>query len=128
MTFTYTWKIKSLKKQDDPSAELEDIIIQTYWECTGTDSANNSGTFHGATPFEPDKVDPDNFTAYENLTEAEVIDWIRDVVTRDIGYKLHIDQQIQKQIDAIARPTTEVTADTLPWAEPAANTTPTANT
>ena len=134
MALTYTWKIKSLKKQDDPSVELNDIIVQTYWECTGTDSANNSGTFHGATPFEPDQVDPDNFTTYEDLTEAQVISWIQDVVESNPSYKAHIDEQIQKQIDAIVRPMTEVNADHLPWAPPGSNTvptpsiTPTANT
>lgn len=122
MALTYTWKIKSLKKQDDPSAELNDIIVQTYWECTGTDANGNSGTFHGATPFEPDQVDPANFTTYENLTEAQVIGWIEDRVMGENGYKGHIDEQIQKQIDAIVNPVSEVQADDLPWAEPTANT------
>ena len=131
MALTYTWKIKSLKKQDDPSAELDDIIVQTYWECTGTDSANNSGTFHGATPFEPDQVDADNFTSYEDLTEAQVLGWVQAVVNGNPGYKAHIDEQIQKQIDAIVRPMVEVQSDALPWAPPGSNTTPltpTANT
>ena len=114
----YTWKIKSLKKQDDPSTELNDIIVQTYWECTGTDEEGHSGTFNGATPFEPDQVDADNFTTYENLTEAQVIGWIQDVVNGNPGYKAHIDEQIQKQIDAIVRPMVEVNSDALPWAEP----------
>lgn len=122
MALTYTWKIKSLKKQDDPSADLNDIIVQTYWECTGTDTDGNSGTFHGATPFEPDQVDPNNFTTYENLTEAQVLSWIQAVVNGNPGYKAHIDEQIQKQIDAVVRPTTEVNSDALPWVEPAANT------
>jgi hypothetical protein len=134
MALTYEWKIKSLKKQDDPSTQLDDIIVQTYWECIGTDEDGHSGTFHGATPFEPDQVDPDNFTAYENLTEAQVLSWIQDVVNTNVGYKNHIDEQIQKQIDAIIRPVTEVSSDSLPWAEPAptpeptANSNPTANT
>jgi hypothetical protein len=124
MALTYTWKIKSLKKQDDPSAELNDIIVQTYWECTGTDADDNSGTFNGATPFEPDQVDPDNFTSYEDLTEEQVLSWIKAVVNGNAGYKAHIDEQIQKQIDAIVRPMVEVSNDALPWAEPGANTTP----
>tara|TARA_R110000822_G_scaffold5031_5_gene21779 strand:+ start:3379 stop:3768 length:390 start_codon:yes stop_codon:yes gene_type:complete len=129
MALTYTWKIKSLKKQDDPSAELNDIIVQTHWECTGTDADGNVGTFNGATPFEPDQVDPEAFTSYENLTEAQVLGWIQNVVTGNIGYKLHIDEQIQKQIDAIVRPTVEVNSDALPWAEPGEEpVTPTANT
>jgi hypothetical protein len=118
MVFTYTWKIKSLKKQDDPSIELNDIIVQTYWECTGTDADGNSGTFHGATPFEPDQVDPENFTAYEDLTEAQVLSWIQDVVNNNLPYKEHINEQIQKQIDAIVCPTIEVNANNLPWATP----------
>lgn len=136
MALTYTWKIKSLKKQDDPSAELNDIIVQTYWECTGTDSDGNAGTFHGATPFEPDQVDPANFTSYEDLTEAQVLSWIQAVVNGNPGYKAHIDEQIQKQIDAVVRPMTEVNSDALPWATEAntvsntvsSNTSPTANT
>lgn len=128
MALTYTWKIKSLKKQDDPSSELNDIIVQTYWECIGTDANGNAGTFHGATPFEPDQVDPDNFTTYENLTEAQVIGWIQDVVNSNANYKAHIEEQIQKQIDAIVSPTTEVNSNALPWAEPEANTVLTANT
>ena len=118
MTLTYTWAIKSLKKQDDPSLELNDIIVQTYWECTGADEDGNSGTFHGATPFEPDQIDPDQFTSYENLTEAQVLGWIQDLVNGNPGYKAHIDEQIQKQIDAILIPQTEVNGDQLPWAEP----------
>lgn len=125
MALTYTWKIKSLKKQDDPSAELNDIIVQTYWECTGTDADGNEGTFHGGIPFEPDQVDPDNFTAYEDLTETQVLNWIKAVVNGNPGYKAHIDEQIQKQIDAVVRPMTEVNADALPWAEPGSNTVPT---
>lgn len=125
MALTYTWKIRSLKKQDDPSAELNDIIVQTYWECTGTDDDGYSGTFSGATPFEPDQVDVDNFTTYENLTETQVLGWIQDAVNGNPGYQAHIDEQIQKQIDAIVRPMVEVNAGELPWAVTDANTAPT---
>jgi hypothetical protein len=125
MALTYTWKITSLKKQDDPSTELHDIIVQTYWQCIGTDEDDNSGTFSGATPFEPDQIDPDNFTTYEDLTEAQVIGWIQDVVNGNPTYKAHIDEQIQKQIDAIVRPMVEVQSNALPWADPDANTVPT---
>jgi hypothetical protein len=128
MALTYTWKITSLKKQDDPSIELNDIIVQTYWECTGTDVDGNSGTFNGATPFEPDQVDPDNFTTYENLTEAQVIGWIQDVVNNNPTYKDFIDRNIQKQIDAIIQPIVDVSGNDFPWDEPNTPTTPIDNT
>ena len=114
----YEWKITSLKKTDDPSVDLNDIIVQTHWTCTGTDTDGNQGTFAGATPFEPDKVDSTNFTIYENLTEAMIIGWIKDVVNNNPSYKEHIDAQILKQIDAIKKPIVEITGDALPWAEP----------
>ena len=122
MELTYTWKLTRLKKTDDPSAELNDIIVQTYWECTGTDADGISGTFNGATPFEPDMVDAENFTTYENLTEAQVLGWVQDVVENNPGYKAHIEGQIKKQIDEIVRPVVEVNSDALPWAEPSSNT------
>jgi len=91
-----------------------------------TSSSKHIGsTFNGATPFDPDQVDADNFTTYENLTEAQVLGWIQDVVNGNPGYKAHIDEQIQKQIDAIIRPMVEVNADALPWAPPGSNTVPT---
>lgn len=118
MTLIYKWKITSLNKTDDPSVELNDIIVQTRWTVTGADEDGNEGTFSGATPFEPDQVDPNNFTTYENLTEEMIIGWIKNVVDNTPSYKEHIDGQIQKQIDAIIKPVVEVTGDTLPWATP----------
>lgn len=114
MSLTYTWKIKEIRKQNNPSLELNDIIVQTYWECTGTDESGNSGTFIGATPF--DQVDKDNFTSYESLTEQQVIGWIQDVVNSNPGYKKDIEEHIQGKINAIISPVTGVTSEQLPWA------------
>lgn len=112
MTLTYVWKLKSIKKQDNPSAQLEDIIVQTYWQLTGTDENGDSGTFNGATPFDPQQVDPNNYTQYSNLTEAQVLGWIQDVVTNNESYKTHIDEQILGQIQS--KPIVEVT-ENFPW-------------
>jgi len=115
MELTYTWKLTKLKKTDDPSVELNDIVVQTYWECIGTDEFGNIGVFNGATPFEPDKIDAENFTTYENLTEAQILGWIQDVVENNPGYKAHIDGQIKKQIDAIIKPVVEIDGGGFPW-------------
>ena len=117
MELTYTWKLTRLKKANDPSLELDDIIVQTYWQCIGTDAQGNSGVFNGATPFEPDKVDTQNFTTYENLTEAQVLGWIQDVVNSSPQYKEHIEGQIKKQIEAIVKPVVEVDENSFPWAQ-----------
>lgn len=115
MVLTYTWKITGLKKLN--SIELNDIIIQTYWSCTGTDEDGVEGTFIGATPFAPEKVDSDNFTLYENLTEELVLNWIKDEV-RDSprNYWDHINGQIMKQINTQKASVDELREDNLPWA------------
>lgn len=110
MALTYTWKLKSLKKTD--TADFQDIIVQTYWECTGTDEDGDSGTFHGATPFKAQDVDGDGFITYADLTEEIILGWVQSIVTS--SYKDHVDQQIMKQISETKNPVVEVT-DNFPW-------------
>jgi hypothetical protein len=114
----YTWKINNLKKQNDPSIELDDIIVEAFWVCTGTDEDGVQGTFYGTSSFQPDTIDPENFTAFEDLTEEQVIGWVQDKVDSDLGYKSYMESHIQKQIDAIVNPVTDVGGDQLPWADP----------
>ena len=113
MALTYEWAITSLKKTAEGS--IENVVAQTYWTCTGTDADGYSGTFNGATPFDPNLVDADNFTLYENLTETQVLGWIQSIVNINTYYKNHIDIQIEKQISAIVKPKVDVNHDELPW-------------
>lgn len=125
MTFTYTWKLTGIKKTSSPSASLTDVIVGTQWKLTGTDSDDVSGEFSGATPFDLNTINPDHFTAYEDLTEEMVLDWIKAIVVG--SYKTHIDEQIQKQIDSKKNPIVDVNDGAFPWSPPSANT-PSANT
>jgi hypothetical protein len=112
----YTWKLKSLKKTN--SGSLQNVVVQTYWELTGTDEDGNSGTFNGATPFSVPTGE--SFTAYEDLTEEMVLGWIKDQVVG--GYKDHVEQKIQQQIDQNKNVVQEVKDEELPWATPKADT------
>jgi hypothetical protein len=121
MAFTYTWAVTSLKVKDEINAEgdtLTNAVVQTYWKVTGTDENGNTGEFSGATPFSAANVPAGSFKAFEDLVEADVIDWIQNVVNNDAAYKSHIDGQIQKIIDV--NTVVEKAADELPWATPAA--------
>lgn len=115
MPLTYSWTLKSLKKADVNN--LSGVIVQTHWTCTGTDEDGISGTFDGATPFDPAAVDPDNFTAWDDLTEAQVLGWIEAVVVG--GYKDHVDQRIMEQIANKKAAAEEVTEGQFPWSTPA---------
>lgn len=118
MAITYTWSLTSLKKRT--IGELDDIIVQTYWQKKGTDEDGNEGTFSGATPFDPDQVDPENFTTFEELTEEQVLDWIKGVVVG--GYEQHVNEQISKQIEDKKNPIVDVSSGAFPWSPPSENT------
>jgi|TARA_R110002072_G_scaffold215081_1_gene372194 hypothetical protein len=107
MAITYTWEITSLKTKTEGSNT--DAVVQTYWKKTGTDDAGNVGSFSGATPLTSSGVA--SFTAFTDLTETNVIDWIKAVVIED--YETHVNAQIQKQIDEAVTPVTE---KNMPWA------------
>jgi hypothetical protein len=113
MAITYTWKLTSFKKVT--KSGLEDVVFQTYWEKEGTDEFGNKGKFVGATPFDLNQIDPENFTPYEDLTEEIVLGWIKGVVVD--SYEQHVNEQITKAIDAIAHPVTEHKEhdNTFPW-------------
>lgn len=116
MSFTYTYTVRNLKVQDQVNAAgetLTNAVVQTYWEIQGTNEAGQVGTFSGATPFSAENVPAGSFTAFEELEEAHVTAWIAAVINADQQYKAHIDEQIQKVIDADIR--TEISGPELPW-------------
>lgn len=117
MAFTYEWSVESLKVKDEVNIDGEtntNAVVQTFWRVKGTDANGNVGEFAGATPFTAANVPAGTFTAFEDLTEAAVIGWIKAVVNGSPSYKAHIDEQIQLQIDKENEE--EVTPSDLPWA------------
>ena len=78
-------------------------------EKEGTDSDGNVGSFAGATPFDNGDPTADDYIAFADLTEADVLGWIQAVVVGD--YETHVNSQIQKQIDQLA-----VSDADMPWA------------
>lgn len=114
MALTLTYKVTGLKKRDQVNKDgdvLPGAIVQTYWECEGTDENGNKAKFNGATPFTAENVPADSFVAFEQLTEATVLSWIENVVETSMGYKEHIVGRILEQIDEV-----NVTDAPMPWA------------
>ena len=109
MAITYTWKVTGLTKTNADG--LSDVVIGTRWTKTGKDENGNEGVFSGATPFKASDVDPGNFVDWNNLTEELILSWIKPVVVG--GYEQHVNEQIQKQIDAKINPVVD-TSD-MPW-------------
>jgi len=118
MALTYTWKVTGLKVRDQVNTDGESLpnaVVQTYWECTGANEDGVDGTFSGATPFTAESVPAGSFTAFEQLTEENVLTWIRNRVNSDRTYKLHIDEQIERQINDKVNVVTEVVKGSFPW-------------
>lgn len=113
MALTYTWKVTNLKKMDQIEGNT-DVIVHTRWVRTGTDESGTTGEFTGATPLRlPEPSGSGDFTPYEELTEEQVIEWIKGEIASHQGYEEHIVQQITKQINSKKNPVTEVSL--LPW-------------
>lgn len=111
----YTWKIKSLIKQN--TNDLDNVIVGTRWAVSGTNEDGITGEFQGATPLELNSVDTDNFTPFENLTETQVLGWIQSKVSGSAvtSYWDHISERINKQIDEKTNIRIDVNETELPW-------------
>lgn len=117
MAYTYEWKLTGLKKQS--KGDVTDAIVQTYWKVIATDEDGDTGEFVGATPFPITSVNPDNFIDYTQLTEEQVIGWIKDYVSGSnvvTNYWGHIYEQIEKSIDEKKSPVVSIADYEFPWA------------
>jgi hypothetical protein len=116
MAYTYEWKLTGIKKQNTDA--LDNVIVNTYWKLTGINENGESGSFAGATPLSLSSVNPDTFTTYESLTEAQVLGWVKDIVSGSgpSNYWNHINSQIEKDINVHKYRSLTVMEADLPWA------------
>lgn len=117
MALTYEWKLTGLKKQD--TADLSDLVIGTRWELKGTNDDGVFGTFSGATPLDIPDADEPGYIAYADLTETQVLGWVKNIVSESAAtqYMDHINEQIEKQISEKTYTLLEVQENDLPWSE-----------
>jgi len=74
-----TWTISTLERNTD------DGVVVAHWrasdsEVVGEDT--HSGSSYGTCGFTPD-ADADGYTAYADITEAQVIEWVKADVDAD---------------------------------------------
>lgn len=106
MAVDYSYKIRELERA--PSLDgLTDVITRVRFTYTGVDADTGySGSFQGTIPMPAPASE--SFTPLNELTEAEVIEWVK--ISHPIN---HMQEQIQKQIDRQITPKYEPVA--LPW-------------
>ena len=82
------------------------FVLSANWMVEGRDGDISSGFFNDTTYFDPS----DSFTPYEQLTEAQVIQWIKEKT-----YVSRIESKLQEAINLKKSPITII--DTPPWVE-----------
>ena len=106
MAITTTWSVLNMeRKQADGS------VFEVRWQCVAkNDAGPESAMYGGESKFEPDSSAP-GYTPYDQLTEAQVLDWIW--ATDDCD-KNEIEADRTAKVEAqIARKTAEATG--MPW-------------
>ena len=94
---TTTWKIAQLDRQTS-----DGLVTTAHWRVDAVDSEYSAGSY-GTVGFERG----DTFIAYDSLTEAQVIAWVKDKLE-----VADIEASLTAQIAAKKTPTTTVG---VPW-------------
>ena len=99
MAITYTWNCKTVDTYPTKSDQT-DVIFNVHWRLTGVDDTedNNAGDSYGVVPL--DTEDLSTFTAFADITEADVIGWVEAAFGEDqiAAVKTSIDAQIAEKI------------------------------
>ena len=104
---TILWLIERLLTKPVDGSNT-DVVITADWRCNGSDQ-NYSGTCYGSCSFAPPTG---SFTPYDQLTEAQVLDWCYANGVDQAAIEANVSLQIQNQIDP------PVVALPLPWVPP----------
>jgi hypothetical protein len=102
---TLSWIIERLLVKPTEGS-LTDVVITADWRCNGTQD-NYSGTCYGSCSFQPPSGE---FTPYEDLTEAQVLNWCYENGVDKTAIEANVTQQIENQINP------PVVTLPLPWA------------
>ena len=106
MSYTKIYNITGLRKTGSLDG-LSDVVTRIFFSVTGsqdggpTGSVDNLELWFGA-------PDSNNFINYDNLTEADIITWIRTEHPHDI-----FDDQIRDSIISETQPI--ISSSNLPW-------------
>jgi hypothetical protein len=101
---TILWIIERLLVKPTEGS-LTDVVITADWRCNGTQD-QYSGTCYGSCSFQPPSGE---FTPYEDLTEAQVLNWCYSNGVDQAAIEANVTQQIENQINP------PVVTLPLPW-------------
>ena len=89
-----SWIIERLLVKPTEGSETN-VVITADWRCNGTDETY-SGTCYGSCSFQPPSGE---FTPYDQLTEAQVLNWCYANGVDKTAIEANVTQQIENQIN-----------------------------
>jgi hypothetical protein len=101
---TILWIIERLLVKPTEGS-LTDVVITADWRCNGTQD-QYSGTCYGSCSFAPPSGE---FTPYDQLSEAQVLNWCYENGVDKTAIEANVTQQINDQINP------PVVTLPLPW-------------
>lgn len=109
MSQTYTWKITNLNSKT--IGDRNNVVYEAFFNCSKTDSVNGLPFLAVENSKVEFKFDENNFIEYSDLTEEQVLDWIKNTIgnKRVLGLQESVDKQISN-----AKEKYEKTSG-LPW-------------
>jgi len=105
----FTWSVKQLNVIPT-KGQYSDLVHSIAWEVIGVDGEDSASAF-GALSVNTDNVQ--NFIAYQNLTEEQVLSWVFAVLGQD--GKTKSESEVQAVIEAKKSLVKIVQKTSLPW-------------
>lgn len=109
------WTIENLIVAPQLAGKI-DVVVSASWRVLAEENGLR-GTTYGRVNFPA--PDGDKFTAYENLTESEILSWVWEIgTTNDPDFPWSKQIAEQQAIAAIDAQRAAVTERPLPWVPP----------
>ena len=107
MAITNTWAVVQMDCYPEQDGET-DVVFTCHWTLSATDGTYN-GSVYGTVGVTLDEGS--TFTPYADLTEAQVVGWVKDALGEEqvAAYEANVAQQIADQINP------QVVTPPLPW-------------
>lgn len=106
ITTVFTWKILNMEAIMSYN-DLTDVVRSVYWQLEGHDDDNKYGRHWGIQQLDIDNIDSSSYTSYSNLTEAQVLAWVKTALnTENIQeegnpvFTQLLENQVQAQMDS----------------------------
>lgn len=109
MNTTFTWRINSLLTKPQISG---DFVVTAYFTVVGKDD-KNAAIIQSSQSFSYVSNDP--YIPFNDLTEAEVLSWIKDSL-KPSGVA-NLQDNVQKQLDTLTNAPAPLQNQSLPWSK-----------